>query len=101
MSFGGGLESLPWQTRSVKVHEYVSHRLHVVSSGLFDAQMRVDRSVARRAGQVLILSVRYVLTGAHVAILFRQAKVDQEQFVAMAPDSHQKIVGLKTKFWKF
>jgi len=41
--------------------------------------MGVDGRVAGRAGQVLVLAVRYVLAGAAVAVFLGQAKVDQEQ----------------------
>ena len=60
----------------VEVHEDVAERLHVVTSRLFDAEMRVDAGVARRAGEVLVLAVRDVLSRAVVAVLLGQTEVD-------------------------
>jgi len=55
---GGGLQSLPGEGASVEVHEDVAQGLHVVSPALFDSQMGVDRGVAGRPGQILVLSKR-------------------------------------------
>lgn len=41
--------------------------------------MCVDASVARRAREVFIFSVRYVLPCPVIPVLFGQAKVDEEQ----------------------
>jgi len=58
---GGRLEPLPGQAAAQKVHEDVTERLEVVSPRLLPPEMRVDRHVARRAGQRLALAVRDVL----------------------------------------
>jgi hypothetical protein len=55
---GGGLQSLPGEGAPVEVHEDVAQGLHVVSPALFDSQMGVDRGVAGRPGQILVLSNR-------------------------------------------
>ena len=44
--------------------------------------------------QILVLSVRNVLTGPVVSVLFGQSKVDQEEFVAVTPNTHQEVVWL-------
>lgn len=44
--------------------------------------MRVDAGVSRRAGEILVLSVRNVHECARVAILLRQTKVDNVHLVA-------------------
>uniref|UniRef100_A0A182UE34 Uncharacterized protein n=1 Tax=Anopheles melas TaxID=34690 RepID=A0A182UE34_9DIPT len=85
---------LPRQRAAVEVHHHVPERLHVVAAALLDAEVRIDRGVARRAGQVLVLPVRDVDAGAEVAVLLRQAEVDQEQLVAVPPDPHQEVVRL-------
>ena len=56
--------------------------------------MRIDGRVARSAGQVLVVTVGNVDAGARVAVLLRQAEVNDEQLVAVAPDAHQEVVGL-------
>src|ERR1700730_8160123 len=54
---GSCLQALPGKRAAKEVHENVSERLQVVTTGLLDAQMRVDGCVASRAGQVLVLPV--------------------------------------------
>ena len=56
--------------------------------------MGVYGGVAGRAGQVLVLSVHDVLACAVVSVLFGEAEINEEHFVAVAPDAHQKVVGL-------
>lgn len=58
------------------------------------AQMCVDGGVAGRAGQVLVLSVRYVLVCPGVSVLLGQAEVDDVNQVAFLPQSHQEVIGL-------
>lgn len=54
---GGGLEALPGQAAAQEVHEHEAQGLNVVAAALLDAQVRVDRGVARRARQVLALRI--------------------------------------------
>ena len=56
--------------------------------------MGVDRGVPSGTSQVLVLSVRDVLPGPGVAVLFGQTKVDHEDLVAVAADAHEEVVGL-------
>ena len=44
--------------------------------------------------QVLVLPVGNVLAGPVVSILLSQSKVDQEEFVAVTPNTHQEVVWL-------
>ena len=46
---------LPGQRATQEVHEDKTERLNVVSSTLFDSQVRIDRSVTCCAGQILPL----------------------------------------------
>ncbi len=46
------------------------------------------------SGEVLVLSVGNVLTASVVPVFLGQTKVNEEQFVAMATDAHEKVVGL-------
>jgi hypothetical protein len=87
-------ESLPRQAASVEVHEDVSQALHVVAATLLNTKMGVDGGVSGSSCQVLVLSVRNVLTGPVVSVLFGQSKVDQEEFVAVTPNTHQEVVWL-------
>ena len=66
----------------------LTERLHVVSPGLFDAEVGVDGGVPGRAREVLVFSVRDVLVGARVPVLLRQAEVDdvdEVTFLAQTP----------------
>ncbi|RNA05858.1 hypothetical protein BpHYR1_033557 [Brachionus plicatilis] len=92
--FGGGLETLPGKRAPVEVHGDVAERLHVVAAALLYAQVGVDGGVAGRAGQIFVFSVHDVLACAVVAVLFGEAEVDQKDFVAVAANAHQKVVGL-------
>lgn len=57
--------------------------------------MGVDRGVSRCASEILVLAVGNVLPRSHVAVLLCQTEIDQEEFVAVSPDTHEKIVRLK------
>jgi len=56
--------------------------------------MGVNAGVARRARQVLVLAVLYVLPSVRVAVLLREAEVDDEQLVAVPADAHDEVVRL-------
>ena len=49
-------KSLPWETTSQKVQQYVSDCLKIVSSRLFVANVRIDTSVSGSSCKVLPLS---------------------------------------------
>ena len=89
---GDGLESLPRKAAAVEVHQNVAERLHVVSSALFDTEVCVYAGVSSGSGQVLVLAVQDVRVRSAVAVFLRETKVDDKQFVAMAPDAHEEIV---------
>ncbi len=100
MLLGGGLEPLPGQRASIKVHGHVAERLHVVATTLLNAQVGVNGGVARRARQILVLSVHDVLPGAVIPVLLGQAEVDQEDLVAVAADAHEEVVGLDVAMYE-
>ena len=54
--------------------------------------MCVDAGVARRAGEVLVFPVRYVLVCARVAVLLGQAEVDDVDEVALLAEAHEEVV---------
>lgn len=56
--------------------------------------MCVDGGVAGRAGEVLVLSVRYVLVRPSVSVLLGQAEVDDVNEVAFLPQAHEEVIGL-------
>ena len=56
--------------------------------------MCVDAGVPRRPRQTLILAVRDVRAGPTVAVLLREAEIDDEHLVAVLPDPHQEVVRL-------
>ena len=89
---GDRLETLPREAATVEVHQYVAERFHVVSPALFDAEVRVYAGVASGSGQVFVLAVQDVCVRSTVPVFLRETKVDEKQFVAMAPDAHEEIV---------
>ena len=56
--------------------------------------MCVDAGVPRRARQTLVLAVRDVRAGPTVAVLLREAEVDDEHLVAVLTNPHQEVVRL-------
>merc|ERR1712216_41660 len=87
-------QSLPRQTAPVEVHKNIPQRLEVIAAALLDPQMRVDACITRGASQVLVLPIRYMLVGLGVAVLLRQAEVDDVDLVGLLAETHEEIVGL-------
>ena len=85
-------EALPREGATHEVHEDVAERLQVVPAALFHAQVGVNTGVAGGAGETLALLVRNVGPGAQVTILFGKSVVDEEEFIALAPDAHEEVV---------
>ena len=56
--------------------------------------MCVDAGVARRAGEVLVFPVRYVLVCARVAVFLGQTEVDDVDEVALLAEAHEEVVRL-------
>ena len=56
--------------------------------------MGVDTGVSGRAGQCLVLAVRYVLVSPGVAVLLGQTKVDDVHQVSLLAQPHQEVVWL-------
>ena len=59
--------------------------------------MGINRGISGGAGEVFVLSVGDVGSTPVVSVLLGQAKVYEEEFVAVAPDSHQEIICKKRK----
>ena len=56
--------------------------------------MRVDGSIASRAGQVLVLAVGNVEVRLRVPILLGQTKVDNVDLIPSLANAHQEVVRL-------
>jgi len=93
---GGGLESLPRKASSEEVQEDVAKSLKIISPGLLAAQVRVDTHITSSSRQRLPLTIRNVLLGLGIAILFGHTKIDDMDDVgslaAWAPN--EKVVWL-------
>lgn len=72
----GRLQALPGQFRAQKVHEAIAEGFQIVSPRLFDAQVGVDRSVARSTRQVLVFPIVNVLF-PWISVLLAETKIDQ------------------------
>lgn len=92
LSFGLSLEALPRQRAAIKVHEHIAERLEIVAAALLDAHVRVDRGVASRAREILVLAVGNVLMGARIAEFLGQPKVDYVDEVAFFGQAHEEVV---------
>ena len=56
--------------------------------------MGVDGGISGCSGQVLILSIRDVKVGLWIAILLRQAKINNIDLIASLSNTHQEVVWL-------
>ena len=61
---------------------------------VIDFYLENRRHVPGSSCQVLVLPVGNVLAGPVVSVLLSQSKVDQEEFVAVTPNTHQEVVWL-------
>lgn len=73
--------------------------MHLLRAGtldcrLTDAKMCVDGSVASSSSKVLVLAVWNVEVCLWVAVLLREAEVDDIDLVAALANAHDKVVGL-------
>lgn len=88
------LETLPRQLTLQEVKKDVADRLEVVTTGLLNANVRVDRGVARRASQRLVVPIRDVLPCLGVSVALRETEVNHVDHTGFGVDAHQKIVRL-------
>ena len=56
--------------------------------------MGVDTGISGRAGQCLVLAVRYVLVSPGIAVLLGQTKVDDVHQISLLTQPHQEVVRL-------
>lgn len=91
---GSSLETLPGKGTTAEVEHDVAQRLHIVSSGLLNTQMSVDRCVTSSSGKVLVLSVRNVEVSLGVSVLLGQAEIDNVDLVATLANAHKEVIGL-------
>ena len=56
--------------------------------------MCVDAGISCSSGQILVLPVGNVLSRPIVPVFLGQAKVDEEELVAVTADAHQEVVRL-------
>ena len=89
-----GFESLPGQRTPQEIHEHEAKTLHVVSTALLDARMRIDRGIPRRAREILPLQVRNMTAGARVLELLRQAEVNHVADVHLRAHADEEVVRL-------
>jgi len=66
--------------------------------------MSINRRITSSSGEVFIITKRNMNSSARVTIFLRKPKINNEEFVAMTSNSHQKIVWLnvlkETKVYK-
>mgnify|MGYP006976755015 CR=1 FL=1 len=91
---GGSLQTLPGEGATAEVKHDVAERLHIVTAGLLDTKVGVDRGITGRAGQVLVLPVRDMEVRLGIAVLLGETEVDDVDLVATLANAHQEVVGL-------
>ena len=91
---GIGLESLPGKRSPDEIHEDIAEGFEVVAAALFDAHVRVDRRVARRSSQILVLAVWDMLVRPRIAVLLGQAEIDNVNYGLTLPEANEKVVRL-------
>lgn len=65
-----------------------TERFEIVAPRLLDARVRVDRRVARSAGERAVLAVRDVPPRPALAVLLREPKVDEEDARPILADTY-------------
>ena len=88
-----GLETLPGQHPPKEVHSDVADALHVVTTGLLDAEVGVDGGVSGSASEVLALPVGDVLA-VPLDVALGQSEVDEEDLVRGLVEADAEVVGL-------
>ena len=88
------LQPLPGQRAPDEVHQYITQGLQIVPSRLFDADVRVDRRVARRPRHVLVLAVGDVLVAPRISIFFSEPEIDDVDHMLSFPEPDQEVVRL-------
>lgn len=93
--FGGalGLESLPGKTSLEEIDEDVSNGFQVISSGLFDAQVIVNRSITGGSRQGASFALGNVLEGPGVTVALGETKVDAVDEISVAASPVRDKVG--------
>lgn len=91
---GSSLKALPWQGAAQEVHEDITKRLEVVTTGLLDTEMGVDRRVTSSTSEVLVLTVGDVEMCLGVTVLLCETEIDDVDLVAALSDAHQEVVWL-------
>jgi len=91
---GRSLQSLPRKGTTAEVKHNVSERLHVVTTGLLDTQMSIDRGITGSTSQVLVLTVRNVEVSLWVTVLLGQTEIDDIDLVTTFANAHQEVVRL-------
>lgn len=90
------VKPLPRQLPFQKVNQYVSNRLNVISSRLFNAQVSIHRCIPGRASELFLIFIRNVFARLRVAVPLREAEVDHVDDVLclLGGDAHEEVVRL-------
>ena len=89
------LEALPRQFSQQEIHEPEADPFHVVSPRLFNAEMRIERSISRCPRQGLALLHLDMLSCGRVPVRLAQAEIDDMYDVGFPPEPDQEIVRLE------
>ena len=77
-----------------KIHQNISQRFEIITTGLLYAQVSVDRRVTDSAGKILVLPVGDVEMSLGVTELLCEAKINDVDMAPTLADAHQEVIWL-------
>jgi hypothetical protein len=95
---GGSLETLPRESAAKEVHKHVGNGFQVITTGLFDTQVSVDRRVPSSSGKILVLPVGDVKVGLGVTELLGKSMT--LTWLPRLPMPIKKLSGLMSRWMK-
>jgi len=90
----GSFEILPRKRSFAEIDDQIAQSFQVVTPGLFDTEMGVNRGVSGSSSQSFVLAVGNVPMRFGVEVHFSETKINDINSVAMFADSHEEIFGL-------
>ena len=90
----GRLQPLPGQRTTAEVEHDITKRLHIITTRLLNSKMGVDRGIASRSSQVLVLSVGNVEVSLGIPVFLGETEIDDVDLVTTLANAHQEVVRL-------
>lgn len=88
------MHALPWEIPADQVHQKIPQRLQVVSPRLLNPKMCVETGETHCAREILVISVRDVLSRLLTPVHLRQPEIDQVHCALLLSLTHDKVRSL-------